>query len=54
VGQLPGTIGMRYSMGVGLTWFSPAGPIKLSWAKPLNHQPQDKIQNLQFTLGSMF
>ncbi len=53
-GQVPGTDGMRYSTGLGLTWFSPAGPIKLSWARPLNKQPQDKIQNLQFTLGSMF
>jgi outer membrane protein insertion porin family len=53
-GQVPGTDGMRYSTGLGLTWFSPAGPIKLSWAKPLNRQPQDRIQNLQFTLGSMF
>jgi len=53
-GQVPGTSGMRYSTGLGVTWFSPAGPIKLSWAKPLNQQAQDKIQNLQFTLGSMF
>jgi outer membrane protein insertion porin family len=45
---------MRYSTGLGLTWFSPAGPIRLSWAKPLNKQPQDKIQNMQFTLGTMF
>ncbi|ADE11876.1 outer membrane protein assembly factor BamA [Sideroxydans lithotrophicus] len=53
-GQVPGTDGMRYSTGLALTWFSPAGPLKLSWARPLNKQPQDKIQNLQFTLGSMF
>jgi len=53
-GQVPGTIGMRYSTGLAVTWFSPAGPLKLSWAKPLNDQPQDKIQHLQFTLGTMF
>lgn len=53
-GDLPGSNGMRYSTGLALTWFSPAGPLKLSWAKPLNKQPQDKIQNLQFTLGTMF
>lgn len=53
-GVVPGSTGMRYSAGLGLTWFSPAGPIKLSWAKPLNKQEQDKVQNLQFTLGSMF
>lgn len=53
-GDVPGTTGMRYSTGLGLTWFSPAGPIRLSWARPLNKQPQDKIQNMQFTLGTMF
>jgi outer membrane protein insertion porin family len=53
-GDVPGSTGMRYSTGLGLTWFSPAGPIRLSWAKPLNKQSQDKIQNLQFTLGTMF
>lgn len=53
-GELPGTIGMRYSTGLALTWLSPAGPLKLSWAKPLNDQQQDKVQHIQFTMGSMF
>jgi outer membrane protein insertion porin family len=53
-GDVPGSTGMRYSTGLGLTWFSPAGPIRLSWARPLNKQAQDKIQNVQFTLGTMF
>lgn len=53
-GQVTGSDGMRYSTGLGLTWFAPIGPIRLSWARPLNKQPQDKIQNIQFTLGSMF
>ncbi|MDD4911939.1 MAG: outer membrane protein assembly factor BamA [Sideroxydans sp.] len=48
------SIGMRYSYGVGVTWFSPAGPIQLSWATPLNSQPQDKLQNFQFSMGGMF
>jgi outer membrane protein insertion porin family len=52
--QVPSSMGMRYSAGLSVSWFSPAGPLKLSWAKPLNQQPQDKIQNIQFTLGSMF
>lgn len=53
-GQVTGSDGMRYSTGVGLTWFAPIGPIRFSWARPLNKEPQDKIQNIQFTLGSMF
>ncbi|MDO8927095.1 MAG: outer membrane protein assembly factor BamA [Sideroxyarcus sp.] len=52
--QVPSSMGMRYSAGLAVSWFSPAGPLKLSWAKPLNPQTQDKIQNIQFTLGSMF
>ena len=50
----PGSMGMRYSTGVALTWLSPMGPIKISYAKPLNAQPQDNIQKFQFSLGSMF
>jgi outer membrane protein insertion porin family len=52
--QVLSSMGMRYSAGLAVSWFSPAGPLKLSWAKPLNSQPQDKIQNIQFTLGTMF
>jgi len=51
---VPASIGMRYSYGLGVTWFSPAGPIQLSWATPLNDQPQDKLQNFQFSMGGMF
>jgi len=52
--EVPASMGMRYSAGVGLNWFSPAGPLQFSWAKPLNDQPQDKVQNFQFTLGGFF
>jgi outer membrane protein insertion porin family len=45
---------MRYSAGVGLTWISPVGPLKFSYAMPVNKQPQDKVQKFQFTLGSIF
>ena len=53
-GDLPGSAGMRYSAGVGLTWISPVGPLKFSYAMPVNKQPQDKLQKFQFTLGSIF
>ena len=53
-GDLPGSAGMRYSAGAALTWVSPVGPIKLSYAVPLNKQPEDKLQRFQFNLGSMF
>jgi outer membrane protein insertion porin family len=52
--QVPASLGMRYSTGLGLTWFSPAGPLQFSWARPLNSQAQDKLQAFQFTMGGMF
>jgi outer membrane protein insertion porin family len=53
-GDLPGSAGMRYSAGAAFTWISPVGPIKFSYAVPLNKQPVDKLQKFQFNLGSMF
>jgi len=53
-GDLPGSSGLRYSAGVAFTWISPVGPIKFSYAVPLNTQSVDKLQKFQFTLGSMF
>jgi outer membrane protein insertion porin family len=53
-GDLPGSSGLRYSSGAAFTWISPMGPIKFSYALPLNKQPQDLVQRFQFTIGSMF
>lgn len=53
-GDLPVTPGLRYSAGTALTWISPVGPLKFSYGKALNAKPEDKLQRLQFTLGSMF
>ena len=53
-GDLPGSAGMRYSAGMAFTWLSPVGPLKFSYAWPLNRQEVDNVQNFQFTLGSIF
>jgi len=45
---------MRYSAGVGISWYSPFGPLKLVLARPLNAKPGDRTQTLQFQLGSQF
>ncbi|MDP1522876.1 MAG: outer membrane protein assembly factor BamA [Methylotenera sp.] len=45
---------LRYSAGVGISWLSPFGPLKLVYAKPLNSKDGDNTQNLQFQLGSQF
>ena len=45
---------LRYSTGVGISWYSPFGPIKLVLAKALNAKDTDRTQVLQFQLGSQF
>ncbi|HEV8259598.1 MAG TPA: outer membrane protein assembly factor BamA, partial [Burkholderiales bacterium] len=45
---------MRYSAGLAFNWFSPVGPLKLSFGKALNSEPGDRLQRIQFTLGTTF
>jgi outer membrane protein insertion porin family len=45
---------LRYSMGVSLAWTSPVGPLKFSFGYPINKKPDDKIQRLQFQMGTVF
>ena len=44
----------RYSTGVGLAWNSPIGPLKFSYAYPINPGSLDKVQRFQFQVGSVF
>jgi len=52
--DMPDTGGFRSSVGAALTWISPVGPLKISFAKPFNVLPSDKVQKFQFTLGNLF
>ncbi len=45
---------MRYSTGLGFNWYSPVGPMKISFGKALNPKPDDRLQSIQFTLGTIF
>ena len=45
---------IRSSAGVGLSWISPVGPLKLSYGTPLSSQPTDRIQKFQFQIGTAF
>ena len=45
---------LRYSTGLGFFWSSPFGPLRLSYAQPLNRQSTDRIQKIQFTFGTGF
>ena len=44
----------RASTGLGLSWFSPIGPLKISYAYPLNSQSGDELQSFQFSVGTAF
>jgi len=42
------------SVGLGLLWVSPIGPLKISYANPFRKQPGDEPQKFQFTIGGLF
>lgn len=43
---------LRYSVGVGLTWLSPIGPLTFSFAQALNDESGDDVETFQFRLGA--
>ncbi|UGQ48861.1 outer membrane protein assembly factor BamA [Massilia endophytica] len=45
---------LRYSAGLGISWISPVGPLKLSYAKPLNPILGDRLERFQFQMGTGF
>lgn len=53
-GLQPDFESFRYSAGLGLAWNSPLGPLKFSYAYPVNEKPGDKVQRFQFQVGSVF
>jgi outer membrane protein insertion porin family len=53
-GTQPDYESFRYSVGVGLAWNSPVGPLKFSYALPLKTEPRDRQQRFQFQVGTVF
>jgi len=45
---------LRSSVGVGISWISPVGPLRLAFAKPIRKFENDRIQNMQFQIGTSF
>jgi outer membrane protein insertion porin family len=45
---------LRFSAGLGVSWISPVGPLKLSYALPLNAKPGDRTERFQFQMGTGF
>ena len=45
---------LKVSVGFGLSWISPVGPLRLGVGFPVNKSTDDKMQRLQFQIGSSF
>ena len=45
---------IRSSVGAGLIWESPFGPIRIDYAFPLTKDPNDRVQQLRFSGGTKF
>jgi outer membrane protein insertion porin family len=45
---------LRAGAGVGISWVSPVGPLRLAIARPVRKFTGDKIQNIQFQIGTSF
>jgi outer membrane protein insertion porin family len=45
---------LRSSTGVGISWISPVGPLRLAFSWPVKNYDGDKMQSVQFQIGSSF
>lgn len=45
---------LRASTGIGISWISPLGPLRLAYAQPIRKETGDRIQKLQFQIGTSF
>lgn len=47
-------LGMFHSVGFGIRWFSPLGPLRFEWGIPLTRRPEDQGILFEFTIGNSF
>lgn len=45
---------LRKSVGGGIRWYSPMGPLRLEYGYVLDPKPDDSQSNWEFTIGSIF
>ncbi len=50
----PGKFGLLMSVGVGVRWFTPLGPLRFEWGFPLTRRPIDQPSRFDFTIGNFF
>jgi outer membrane protein insertion porin family len=46
--------GLRASVGVGISWISPVGPLRLAFGRAIRKQDGDRMQPVQFQIGTSF
>ena len=51
-GNLP--LGLFHSVGAGIRWFSPLGPLRFETGFPLTRRPTDEAYLFEFTIGNFF
>ncbi len=47
-------LGLFHSVGFGVRWFSPIGPLRFEWGVPLTRRPDDQALLFEFTIGNSF
>jgi len=45
---------LRSSIGIGVDWYTPIGPLSFSLAQPLSKKSSDKTESFRFNLGTTF
>ena len=45
---------LRASVGIGVSWISPVGPLRIAYARPVREKVGDKTQSIQFQIGTSF
>ena len=45
---------LRSSIGIGVDWFTPVGPLSFSFAHPITKNSSDKTETFRFNLGTTF
>ena len=46
--------GIRSSVGVGIDWLTPVGPLTFTFAHPVTKEPTDIEQTFRFNIGTSF
>jgi outer membrane protein insertion porin family len=54
VSQTSTDLKLRASVGVGLMWASPFGPIRIDYAIPVKKEASDKVQEFNFGISTRF